>query len=97
MIALAVAAASDAYATTAERNRFIATIDTADAVRCEEILIYADVAIVGLDQTSVYFGGEDFLTECMVRATARLAALGVPCVPIVRSDVSRYEPRKVAS
>lgn len=84
MIALAVAALSDASAYTAERRRFLDAIATADVARCEDILTYSDVALVGLDKTSVFFGGEEFLMECMVQASSRLANLGAYCSPLVR-------------
>ena len=88
MIALAVAALSDASAFTAERTQFLNAIDEADVARCEDILTYADVALVGLDKTSVFFGGETFLVACMQRAIQRLADLGVRCAPLVtRSEL----------
>lgn len=84
-IGLAVAHASDASTNGDERERFLAAIASAEAARCEEILAYADVALVGLDNVSVYFSGEAFLVECMLRASDRLAALGAACAPVVRN------------
>ncbi len=88
MIALALAAVSDASAYTAERRRFLDAIATADVARCEDILTYSDVALDGLDQVSVMFGGEAFLVECMLLASRRLAELGADGAPLIKHEAA---------
>lgn len=75
MIGLAIATTSDASATTAERTHFLAKIAEADLATSEDILVYSDIALDGLDSVSVYFGGVTFLQECIARAQARIDVL----------------------